>query len=194
MTAPFALPSEVEQALYQLRDQISDTSWALGDIAHIMVEEFPGVPAARIHGKIAAIVGLKGEAVKGRARVAAFYPERVRSQFEQLSFSHFREAMRLGSLENAERALRWAVETADDYGGSLASVAVLSQYISELLEDEDKKAEARLTLTQRVEAEVEEIRQWLMDLSVENADMVEPCRTVSAALLLLVERAKTIEG
>lgn len=79
--------------------------WHLGDIAAL---------AERVYGensvkKLATEIRMpKHKTLYEYQRVAEFYPASARVEFVQLSWSHYREATRLGSLDNARELLAQA--------------------------------------------------------------------------------------
>lgn len=83
--------------------QASDRNrWTLGDIA-ILAERHYGEGSIK---KLATEIRVpKHKTLYDYHRVAKFYDHGARAEFVQLSWSHYREAMRLGSLENARAVL-----------------------------------------------------------------------------------------
>lgn len=113
------LPDELQTRLDQLGYEISQREWQIGDIANEVYEAIKqsDKPVARLLSKedICAAIGKRvqksASTVKLYARVAEFFPQSVRDEFDTLYFSTFVFACRRQFQENEawRRVLEYAV-------------------------------------------------------------------------------------
>lgn len=97
------VPDEIVGELIRIRDQVTSSCFRIGDIANDMVMRaaqigFDRIPAWRVHRAVGRFAGKSQRTVRYYAEVAAFYPAKVRTEFEVLPFSHFVFAKTMGAL------------------------------------------------------------------------------------------------
>lgn len=127
------IPHELQTRLLQVRGAGDAEFWEVGDVSAELVDEAPdkGVKKAAIRIAIANLVGLKAATVRDYEACARFYPTQARAgRYPNLTRWHYRYAKRAGTLAEAEKWLKRAEESADDYHGLPMPVDVLAALIT----------------------------------------------------------------
>lgn len=106
------VPTDLQDELIAIRDELSKASFRIGDIVLQIIQEKPDEPIEQIHKAVGLFSGKAQRTVREYASIAAFYPQPLREQYDVLSFDHFRVAMRFGA--DCYTALDWAVAQLDE--------------------------------------------------------------------------------
>ena len=106
------IPDEIQNLLIYWRDKIKDGYFQIGDVANDMIlrAAFDGCSVKRdkVYSAVGRFCGKSGRTVRYYAETAAFYPKKVREEYEMLPFGHFVFARTLG--EKWTEVLDYAAE------------------------------------------------------------------------------------
>jgi hypothetical protein len=93
----------------EAREKLDSWRWYVGDLANRVVTLFPSKDGddERTLAEFAKDINMKKKSVYQYRQVAAFYPVSTRVEFDNLTYTHYRDAMR---LKDINRALEWLEE------------------------------------------------------------------------------------
>lgn len=135
MTAPAhpaastILPELVSARLEAAADTVSTLDWAIGDTVIELAAELAGhYSKAEITMAVATRAQLQPSAVRAREAAARFWDEAARAEYDGLTYSHFRLAMRQA---DPRADMDWCLSSADDFGGQPASYHVYAAMVRE---------------------------------------------------------------
>lgn len=136
------LPDLVSAKLEAIAETESDLQWRLGDaVIELAAELFPRHRKAEIVAAVATRAQLQPSAVRAREATARFWDEADRAEFDGLSYSHFRLAMRQ-PLPRSD--LQFCLDSADDYGGQPMPYHAYCQMVKERAGGRDEPTVAEL--------------------------------------------------
>lgn len=119
------VPTDLQDELLALRDEISKSSFRIGDIAlQIIQEQRSGVEM--VYKAVGSFVGKSARTIREYTSVSAFYPRFIRDQYDVLAYDHFRVAMRMG--DQWLEALDWAVNQTDEMNRPATVDAMLAKF------------------------------------------------------------------
>jgi hypothetical protein len=111
------------------REQADHWRWYLGDLACRVVTLFPprkvNLSVNHTLAEFAKDINVPKKSLYQYRQVAAFYPLSTRVEFETLTYTHYRDAMRLGTLDDAMAWLAQCSEqgyTTDESGYKLGEI------------------------------------------------------------------------
>lgn len=126
------IPSEIEDRLLYLRDQLSSSIWEIGDIANSLIEahaENEALGRMFIYSAVGMFVGKASRTIREYARVSRRFDSEYRIKYAELTFDHFRVCQRLG--DRCDEALEWAVTE-----GAITRPATVDMIVAKFAIDE----------------------------------------------------------
>lgn len=116
------VPKHLQDELIQIGEDISRHTFRIGDIALSIADYVTAnnmqCTKRDIWRAIGSFVGKSASSIQSYEALAQFYPPEVRRQYEVLSSSHFREAMKIDSSTdyNWRSVLDYAMDRIEVYG------------------------------------------------------------------------------
>ena len=118
MTA-FVLPAELQARALQLRGSGDAARWEMGDLVADVVTEFPNGTRTQATKALADLLGIGYSTARKYSRVAQVFDGAHRDEFAALTFDALYEC---AAHDDPHGLARWAVESADEWGGKPAPV------------------------------------------------------------------------
>jgi hypothetical protein len=156
------IPVDLQDQLLALRDDITRTSWAIGDLATEVIRynalNNTGATMHEIFKAVGSIVGRESRTIREYQTVSSRFPFDVRDKFDVLAYGHFRVVT---TQDNPEDALQWAVDQVDKTGKPATIDAMLMKYRSKKSETVDEKSpiDEMLTFGGYIRDYVDEIKE-----------------------------------
>lgn len=113
-------------------DYLAQTSttidWAVSDATVALIaEKYPAYSKAAIRAAVADKMHCTPSAVRAHEAVSRYWDDADREEYGPLGYSHFRLAM---SQPDPRADLQWCLESADGFGGKLASYTVYKAVVA----------------------------------------------------------------
>lgn len=119
---PRIIPQHLQEELIQIGEDITRHTFRIGDIV-VAVSEFVEIneidcTKRDVWRAVGSFIGKAAGTVQGYESLSNFFPHSVRRQYDILSASHFRMAMRIDSKGEYDWkvVLDYAVDRVEDYG------------------------------------------------------------------------------
>lgn len=116
------VPKHLQDELIQIGEDLSRQTFRVGDIS-ISITDYVSANNMQctkrdVWRAVGAFVGKSASSIQSYEALAQFYPPEVRQQYEVLSSSHFREAMKIDSSTdyNWRTVLDYAMDRIEVYG------------------------------------------------------------------------------
>ena len=141
------IPQHLQEELIQIGEDISRNIFRVGDIVISIVNyvEANGFDCTKrdIWRAVGSFIGKSASTVQGYEALASFYPQSVRSNYGELSSSHFKIAMKIDSTTEYDwqTVLEYAVDRVQYYGrpATVDELAKVFIYNLEPFEFDDDK-------------------------------------------------------
>lgn len=176
------LPDAIRDRALALRGQQDTHQWAIGDFVAEIVDELTRRSKTATVRALAQDIGIGYSTARKYEDCARTFPPRVRVDYQEvLTFDSFAAAM---YAPDPLGVLRWAIESADEYGGRPAPVDVIRAKVSELNNGHEQPA------TKRFEKYIELAKKNLelaLELSTRQPQARRHVNAVRDALAVLEE-------
>lgn len=169
------VPSDIQDELITLRDNLTRSSFRIGDIAlQIIAGTQYGVEA--VYSAVGSFVGKSSRTIREYASVSAFYPDEVRQMYDLLSFDHFRVAMRFGS--NWLEALEWSVSQVEEVNRPATVDAMVAEFATPKVTTPETEAKFNWFLSRLKDALLTEDVHLPKELYAKLLDLIEEIENV----------------
>lgn len=111
------IPDNLQEQLFSVRDDITQASWATGDLTTEVIRynayNNTGATMTEIFKAVGSMVGKASRTIREYQVVSNRFSAEARLKYDVLAYGHFRI---VATLDNAEEALQWAVDRVEDTG------------------------------------------------------------------------------
>lgn len=156
------IPDNLQEQLFAVRDDITQASWATGDLTTEVIRfnalNVTGATMTEIFKAVGSMVGKASRTVREYQVVSSRFTVDTRLKYDVLAFGHFRV---VATLDNAEEALQWAVDEVERTGKPASVDSMLFQYKVKAAEREEDPLGKLLTFSGAVHDFIDENRERL---------------------------------
>lgn len=134
----------------ELRTLKDNIQWQLGDLGkHFVPNPKQGVTTSKTLASFACDIGMNARTLQEYTKVASFYPEAMRNDYPNLSYSHWRTALRF-----ADKALDIAISFLDYASDEGLSCDAFEAWLVESRDSHVKRLERQLDKTKALLQEI----------------------------------------